>query len=80
MRAKPVIDPATRAILRLVDQQALTVEKIINTAHFDHVMAVSDPCGHGCPFISTARGLPVLHGCQAGCGCGSTWKWISRSR
>ena len=38
-----VIDPGdnARAILRLVDQQGLKIEKIINThAHFDHVMAV----------------------------------------
>lgn len=43
-RRAVVIDPGdnARAILRLAEQQALTLEKIINThAHFDHVMAVN---------------------------------------
>ncbi len=41
-RRAVIIDPGdnARAILRVVDQQALKIERIINThAHFDHVMA-----------------------------------------
>ena len=40
-----VIDPGDNAsaILRLVDQAGLSIDKILNThAHLDHVMAVND--------------------------------------
>lgn len=60
-----IIDPGdnARAILRVVDQQALTVEKIINThAHFDHVMAVNAiRTATGAPFYLHCADLPVLH-------------------
>ena len=75
-----IIDPGdnARAILRVVDQQALKIEKIINThAHFDHVMAV--------PAVKPARGprsifiAPTCRYCMIcpnGCGCGWIWMWI----
>jgi glyoxylase-like metal-dependent hydrolase (beta-lactamase superfamily II) len=56
-----VIDPGdnARAILRLLDQQALTVEKIINThAHFDHVMAVNAIRGNGCTVLAAPFRAP----------------------
>ncbi len=60
-----IIDPGdnARAILRVVDQQAITVEKIINThAHFDHVMAVpAVKASTGAPFYLHRADLPVLH-------------------
>lgn len=60
-----IIDPGdnARAIMRLVDQSGLTIEKIINThAHLDHVMAV-DPVRHatGATFHLHRDDLPVLH-------------------
>lgn len=64
-RKAVIIDPGdnARAILRLVDQQALTVEKIINThAHFDHVMAVpAVRAATGAPFLLHRKDLPILH-------------------
>lgn len=64
-RRAVIIDPGdnARAILRLVDQQALTVEKIINThAHFDHVMAVpAVRAATGAPFLLHRDDLPILH-------------------
>jgi glyoxylase-like metal-dependent hydrolase (beta-lactamase superfamily II) len=60
-----IIDPGdnARAILRVVDQQAIKVQKIINThAHFDHVMAVpSIKAATGAPFYLHRADLPVLH-------------------
>lgn len=64
-RRAVIIDPGdnARAILRVVDQQALTVEKIINThAHFDHVMAVNAiRAATNAPFHLHRADLPVLH-------------------
>jgi glyoxylase-like metal-dependent hydrolase (beta-lactamase superfamily II) len=64
-RQAVIIDPGdnARAILRLVDQQALHVEKIINThAHFDHVMAVNAiRSATGASFHLHRADLPVLH-------------------
>ena len=64
-RKAVIIDPGdnARAILRLVDQQALRVEKIINThAHFDHVLAVNAVrAATGAPFYLHRADLPVLH-------------------
>lgn len=64
-RKAVIIDPGdnARAILRLIDQQALTVEKIINThAHFDHVMAVpAVRAATGAPFLLHRKDLPILH-------------------
>jgi hydroxyacylglutathione hydrolase len=59
-----IIDPGdnARAILKVVAQQALHIEKIINThAHFDHVMAV-DPvrAATGAPFYLHEADLPIL--------------------
>ena len=59
-----IIDPGdnARAIMRLVDQSGLTIEKIINThAHLDHVMAV-DPIRHatGATFHLHRDDRPVL--------------------
>ncbi|MCB9158330.1 MAG: MBL fold metallo-hydrolase [Caldilineaceae bacterium] len=59
-----IIDPGdnARAIMRLVEQSGLTIEKIINThAHLDHVMAV-DPIRHatGATFHLHRDDLPVL--------------------
>lgn len=64
-RKAVVIDPGdnARAILRLADQQGLTIERIVNThAHFDHVLAV-DAVKHatGAPFYLHRDELPVLH-------------------
>jgi glyoxylase-like metal-dependent hydrolase (beta-lactamase superfamily II) len=60
-----IIDPGdnARAILRVVDQQALKIEKIINThAHFDHVMAVNSiRLATGAPFFLHRNELPILH-------------------
>ena len=59
-----IIDPGdnARAILRVVDQQALRIEKIINThAHFDHVMAVNlVKAATGAPFYLHRADLPIL--------------------
>jgi len=59
-----IIDPGdnARAILKVVAQQALHIEKIINThAHFDHVMAV-DPvrAATGALFYLHEADLPLL--------------------
>ncbi len=63
-RRAVIIDPGdnARAILRVVDQQALTVEKIINThAHFDHVLAVpAVRAATGAPFLLHCEDLPIL--------------------
>ena len=60
-----IIDPGDNArdILRVVDQQALKIEKIINThAHFDHIMAVPMvKAATGAPFYLHRADLPVLH-------------------
>ncbi len=59
-----IVDPGdnARAILRLVREAGLTIEKIINThAHLDHVLAV-DPVREatGAPFYLHQADLPVL--------------------
>jgi hydroxyacylglutathione hydrolase len=60
-----IIDPGdnARAILRLVAQHKLTIEKIINThAHLDHVMAVEAiRAATGAPFWLHQNDLPILH-------------------
>lgn len=60
-----IIDPGdnARAILRVVEQSGLTVEKIINThAHLDHVMAVDAVRNAtGATFHLHAADLPILH-------------------
>ena len=64
-RSAVVIDPGdnARAILRLVDQSNLSVEKIINThAHLDHVMAVNGiKYATGATFHLHELDLPILH-------------------
>ncbi|NJN82400.1 MAG: MBL fold metallo-hydrolase [Caldilineaceae bacterium] len=60
-----VIDPGDnpRAILKIVQQQGLHLEKIVNThAHLDHVMAV-DPirAATGATFHLHEADLPILH-------------------
>ena len=59
-----VIDPGdnARAILRLAQQNGLTIERIINThAHFDHVLAVSSiKAATGAPFCLHRDDLPIL--------------------
>jgi glyoxylase-like metal-dependent hydrolase (beta-lactamase superfamily II) len=64
-RTGVVIDPGdnARAILRLVDQQGLHIEKIIAThAHFDHVMAVpAVKAATGAPFYLHPGDVPILH-------------------
>jgi hydroxyacylglutathione hydrolase len=59
-----IIDPGdnARALLRVVEQNGLTIEKIINThAHFDHVMAVNDVrAATGATFHLHALDLPIL--------------------
>lgn len=60
-----IIDPGdnARAILRIVQQEGLTITKIINThAHLDHVMAVDAiRAATGAPFYLHRDDLPVLH-------------------
>jgi len=60
-----IIDPGDngRAILKVVAQQGLKIEKIINThAHFDHVMAVNTVrAATGAPFYLHRADLPILH-------------------
>ncbi len=60
-----IIDPGDngRAILKVVAQQGLKIEKIINThAHFDHVMAVNAVrAATGAPFYLHEADLPILH-------------------
>jgi glyoxylase-like metal-dependent hydrolase (beta-lactamase superfamily II) len=63
--AAVIIDPGdnARAILKLVRDSGLTVDKIINThAHLDHVMAVDEiRTVTGAPFYLHKDELPVLH-------------------
>lgn len=60
-----IIDPgdSARAILRVVTQHGLTIEKILLThAHFDHVMAVEPvQAATQAPFFLHAADLPILH-------------------
>lgn len=60
-----IIDPGdnARAILKLVQQEGLTIGKIINThAHLDHVMAVdSIRAATGATFHLHRDDLPILH-------------------
>lgn len=60
-----IIDPGdnARAILKLVQQDQLTITKIINThAHLDHVMAVDPIRGvTGATFHLHREELPILH-------------------
>jgi hydroxyacylglutathione hydrolase len=60
-----IIDPGdnARAILKLVQQDGLTIRKIINThAHLDHVMAVdSIRTATGATFHLHRDDLPILH-------------------
>jgi glyoxylase-like metal-dependent hydrolase (beta-lactamase superfamily II) len=60
-----IIDPGdnARAILKLVQQDGLTIKKIINThAHLDHVMAVdSIRASTGAHFYLHRDDLPILH-------------------
>jgi len=59
-----IIDPGdnARGILRVVQQEGLTIEKIINThAHFDHVLAVNAiKSNTGAPFCLHPADLPIL--------------------
>lgn len=64
-RRAVIIDPGDnpRAILQAVQQEGLSVDKILNThAHLDHVMAV-DPIRRvtGAPFYLHRADLPTLH-------------------
>jgi glyoxylase-like metal-dependent hydrolase (beta-lactamase superfamily II) len=60
-----IIDPGdnARAILRLVDQNNLKIEKIINThAHFDHLLALNAvKAATDAPFFLHKADLPILH-------------------
>lgn len=60
-----VIDPGDNAsaILRLVDQAGLSIDKILNThAHLDHVMAVNDiKLATGAQFYLHEADLQTLH-------------------
>jgi glyoxylase-like metal-dependent hydrolase (beta-lactamase superfamily II) len=64
-RQAVIIDPGdnARAILRVVDQNNLKIEKIINThAHFDHLMALNAvKAATGAPFYLHRADLPILH-------------------
>ncbi len=64
-RSGVIVDPGDNAdaILRLVAQMGLTIEKIINThAHFDHVLAVNEIKKQtGATFHLHELDLPVLH-------------------
>jgi glyoxylase-like metal-dependent hydrolase (beta-lactamase superfamily II) len=59
-----IIDPGDnpKAILRIVRQERLTIEKVLNThAHLDHVMAVDAiRDATGAPFYLHAADLPIL--------------------
>ena len=59
-----IVDPGdnARAILRVADQQALKIEKILAThAHFDHVMAVPGvKAATDAPFYLHRADLPIL--------------------
>jgi glyoxylase-like metal-dependent hydrolase (beta-lactamase superfamily II) len=59
-----IIDPGDnpRAILKIVSQQRLTIEKILLThAHFDHVLAL-EAVQHGtnAPYLMHSADLPIL--------------------
>ena len=60
-----IIDPGdnARGILRVVQQEGLTIERIINThAHFDHVMAVNAiRTATKASFCLHPADLPILH-------------------
>jgi len=60
-----IIDPGdnARAILDLVDQMELTIDKIVNThAHMDHVLAVNDvKTATSALFYLHQDELPILH-------------------
>lgn len=60
-----IVDPGdnARGILRVVQQEGLTIEKIINThAHFDHVLAVNGvKAATKARFCLHPAELPVLH-------------------
>jgi len=60
-----IIDPGdnARAILKVVQQNGLTIDKIINThAHLDHVMAVDAiRSATGALFFLHRADLPILH-------------------
>lgn len=60
-----IIDPgdSARAILKVVAQQGLTIERILLThAHFDHVMAVEAvQQATGAPFYLHPADLPILY-------------------
>ena len=64
-RVGVVIDPgdSAHAIMRLVKEMGLTIEKIINThAHFDHVLAVNGvKAATGALFWLHKNDLPILH-------------------
>jgi len=69
-----IIDPGdnARAILKLVAQQGLNIEKIINThAHFDHVMAVDAVrSATGATFYLHEAICLFSRTRQSGCACG----------
>ncbi len=60
-----IVDPGdnARGILRVVQQEGLTIEKIINThAHFDHVLAVNGvKTATKARFCLHPADLPILH-------------------
>lgn len=60
-----IIDPGdnARGILRVVQQEGLTIQRIINThAHFDHVLAVNAiRAATKSPFCLHPADLPILH-------------------
>ncbi len=64
-RKAVIVDPgdSADAILEVVEEQDLTVDKIINThAHLDHVMAVDEIReATGAPFYLHKLDLPTLH-------------------
>jgi len=64
-----VIDPGDNApaILQLIEQSDVKVEKIINThAHLDHVLAVNGvKAATGAPFYLHEKDLPTLHAVPA---------------
>lgn len=59
-----IVDPGdeAQAILRLIDEMGLEIEKIINThAHFDHVLAVNEvKKATGATFYLHKKDLPIL--------------------
>ncbi|MEZ4708944.1 MAG: MBL fold metallo-hydrolase [Caldilineaceae bacterium] len=64
-RVGVIIDPgdSAHAIMRLVKEMGLTIEKVINThAHFDHVLAVNGvKAATGASFWLHKDDLPILH-------------------